>query len=47
MIQTILCQGYTEEEGRERAIKIFETLDKNGDGSLCEAEFIMVRSELS
>ena len=47
MIQTILCQGYTEEEGRERAIKIFETLDKNGDGSLCEAEFIKVRSELS
>ena len=40
----VWCQGYTEEEGRERAIKIFETLDKNGDGSLCEAEFIKVRS---
>ena len=36
-------QGFTEEEGRERAVKIFETLDKNGDGSLCEDEFIKVR----
>ena len=36
-------QGYTEEEGRERAVRIFETLDKNGDGSLCENEFIKVR----
>ena len=35
-------QGFTEEEGRERAVKIFETLDKNGDGSLCEDEFIKV-----
>ena len=35
-------QGYTEEEGRERAVRIFETLDKNGDGSLCENEFIKV-----
>merc|ERR1719378_1003967 len=33
-------QGYTEEEGKERAEKIFETLDKNGDGSLAEDEFI-------
>merc|ERR1712038_102073 len=33
-------QGFTEEEGKERAEKIFETLDKNGDGSLEEDEFI-------
>merc|ERR1711953_1194830 len=42
-------QGYTEEEGRERAVRIFETLDKNGAGSLCENEFIkgcMLDSEL-
>ena len=37
-----LFQGYTEEEGKERAEKIFETLDKNGDGSLAEDEFIKV-----
>ena len=36
-------QGYTEEEATERALKIFETLDKNGDGSLAEEEFIKVR----
>ena len=35
-------QGFTEEEGKERAEKIFETLDKNGDGSLEEEEFIKV-----
>ena len=35
-------QGFTEEEGKERAMKIFETLDKNGDGSLVEDEFIKV-----
>ena len=35
--------GYTEEEATERALKIFETLDMNGDGSLAEEEFIKVR----
>ena len=39
----IALQGFTEEEGRERAEKIFETLDKNGDGSLAEDEFIKVK----
>ena len=33
-------QGYTEEEATERAMGIFESLDKNGDGSLAEDEFI-------
>lgn len=33
-------QGYTEEEGAERAVKMFETLDKNQDGSLTENEFV-------
>ena len=33
-------QGFTEEEGQDRAKKIFNTLDKNRDGSLEEAEFI-------
>ena len=36
-------KGFTEEEGKERAEKIFETLDKNGDGSLEEEEFIKVQ----
>ena len=40
-------QGYTEEEATERALKIFETLDKNGDGSLAEEEFIKVGFLLS
>ena len=35
-------QGLTEEEATARALKIFETLDKNGDGSLAEEEFIKV-----
>ena len=38
-------KGFTEEEGKERAEKIFETLDKNGDGSLEEEEFIKVLIE--
>merc|ERR1719483_79929 len=33
-------QGYTEEEATERAMKIFNTLDDNGDGSLVEDEFV-------
>jgi Ca2+-binding EF-hand superfamily protein len=40
-------QGYTEEEATERAMKIFETLDNNGDGSLAEDEFIKVTIGLS
>merc|ERR1719474_1510324 len=35
-------QGYTEEEATERAMNIFSSLDKNGDGSLVEDEFIKV-----
>ena len=38
-----ILKGFTEEEGKERAEKIFETLDKNGDGSLEEEEFIKVQ----
>ena len=38
------AQGYTEEEATDRAMKIFESLDKNGDGSLAEDEFIKVGS---
>ena len=36
------AQGYTEEEATHRAMKIFESLDKNGDGGLAEDEFIKV-----
>ena len=39
-------QGYTEEEATERAMNIFESLDKNGDGSLAEDEFIKARQQL-
>ena len=39
------AQGYTEEEATDRAMKIFESLDKNGDGSLAEDEFIKVGPE--
>ena len=39
------AQGYTEEEATDRAVKIFESLDKNGDGSLAEDEFIKVGSD--
>ena len=42
VISSSLVQGYTEEEATERAMKIFATLDKNGDGSLAEDEFIKV-----
>ena len=37
-------QGYTEEEATARAI--FESLDKNGDGSLAEEEYIKVGNSL-
>lgn len=33
-------QGYPEEEATARAIKIFETLDRNNDGGLTEDEFV-------
>jgi hypothetical protein len=39
-------QGYTEEEATERALNIFESLDKNGDGSLAEDEFIKASQKL-
>jgi hypothetical protein len=35
-------QGYTEEEATERAEKIFTSLDRDGDGTLVEEEFIKV-----
>jgi len=33
-------QGHSEDEATQRAIKIFETLDRNNDGSLAEDEFV-------
>jgi len=33
-------QGLTEEEAVERAHSIFESLDRDGDGTLAEDEFI-------
>jgi Ca2+-binding EF-hand superfamily protein len=45
-ISMFSSQGYTEEEATERALGIFESLDKNGDGSLAEDEFIKARQEL-
>ena len=41
-IKCFHSQGFTEEEATARALHIFETLDKNGDGSLAEEEFIKV-----
>ena len=40
LVSYYAVQGFTEEEGQDRAKKIFNTLDKNRDGSLEEAEFI-------
>jgi Ca2+-binding EF-hand superfamily protein len=37
-------QGYTEDEALERAEKIFNSLDNNGDGTLVEEEFIKVNT---
>jgi len=33
-------QGFSEEDATDRAMKIFNALDKNGDGCLAEEEFI-------
>jgi Ca2+-binding EF-hand superfamily protein len=43
-VLTFLLKGYTEEEATERAETIFETLDKNNDGSLAEDEFVKVQT---